>query len=107
MPDAPVGRPLRTGIRKKPVDWLGLEVDGFPGDASAGHDHHTLDKVVHLFSEEYYAEVETLLGVALPRPAFGENLSTRGLVDKDVRIGDLLSVGNALICVSHPRSGAG
>lgn len=93
--DAPDGRPLRTGIRKKPTDRLRLEVDGFPGDASAERDHHTRDKAVHLFSEEYYAEVETRLGVPLPRPTFGENLSTRGIVDKDVRVGDLLSVGNA------------
>jgi len=100
--DAPDGRPLRTGIRKKPTDRLRLEVDGFPGDASAERDHHTHDKAVHLFSEEYYAEVETRLGVPLPRPTFGENLSTRGIVDKDVRVGDLLSVGNALICVTQP-----
>src|SRR5215831_14431399 len=50
--DAPDGRPLRTGIRKKPTDRLRLEIDGFPGDASAERDHHTRDKAVHLFSEE-------------------------------------------------------
>jgi MOSC domain-containing protein YiiM len=96
------GRPLRTGIRKKPVGGLRLELDGFPGDASAERDHHTRDKAVHLFSDEYYSEIEARLAVGLPRPAFGENLTIRGLVDSDVRVGDLWQVGKALIRVTQP-----
>ena len=100
--DAPDGRPLRTGIRKKPADRVRLELDGLQGDASAERDHHTLDKAVHLFSDEYYTEVETRLGTVLPRPAFGENLTTRGLVDREVRVGDVLRTGNAVIRVTQP-----
>lgn len=100
--NAPDGRPLRTGIRKKPVDGPRLELEGFPGDASSERDHHTRDKAVHLFSDEYYPEVEARLGITLPRPAFGENLTTQGLLDDDVRVGDLLRIGPALIRVTQP-----
>jgi MOSC domain-containing protein YiiM len=93
---------LRTGIRKKLVERLHLDFKGFPGDESAERDHHTHDKAVHLFSDEYYADLEAHVDAALPRPAFGENLCTLGLVDNDVRVGDLLGVGNTLICVTQP-----
>jgi len=102
MFDMPDGRPLRTGIRKKPAERLRLELDGFPGDESAERDHHTRDKSVHLFSIEYYGSVERRLHTLLPRPAFGENLTTVGLTDRLVRVGDLLSVGDALISVTQP-----
>src|SRR5262249_363318 len=100
--DTPDGRPLRTGIRKKPAERLRLELDGFAGDESAERDHHTRDKAVHLFSTEYYGSVERYLHTLLPRPAFGENVTTVRFTDRVVRVGDLLSVGDALISVTQP-----
>lgn len=100
--DAPDGRPLQSAVRKRPVERLRLEISGFPGDASAERDHHTVDKALHLFSEEGYTDVESRLATILPRPAFGENLTTTGLRDQDVYVGDLLRVGDALICVTQP-----
>lgn len=37
-------------------------------------------------------------------PAFGENLSTKGLTEHDVYIGDIFRWGDALIQVTQPRS---
>lgn len=37
-------------------------------------------------------------------PAYGENLSTQGLTEKDVYIGDIFRWGDALIQVTQPRS---
>ena len=37
-------------------------------------------------------------------PAFGENLSTEGLTEKNVFIGDIYRWGDALIQVTQPRS---
>ncbi|WP_117076165.1 MOSC domain-containing protein, partial [Klebsiella pneumoniae] len=37
-------------------------------------------------------------------PAFGENLSTEGLTEKNVYIGDIFRWGEALIQVTQPRS---
>ncbi len=100
--DAPDGKPLRSAVRKRPVEQIRLQISGFPGDASAERDHHTRDKAVHLFSEEGYTDVESCLATTLPRPAFGENLTTTGLRDEDVYVGDVLSVGESLICVTQP-----
>jgi MOSC domain-containing protein YiiM len=99
---APDGRALRTGIRKQPVKSRRLELDGFLRDGCAEPDHRTRDKAVHLFSDEYYTIIEARVGSWLPRPAFGENISTTGIMDKDVCVGDLLSVGEAIICVTQP-----
>jgi MOSC domain-containing protein YiiM len=57
-----------------------------------------------LFALEHYPHFEALLGRRLERPAFGENLTTWGLVEDAVCIGDVLRVGTALCEVSLPRN---
>jgi MOSC domain-containing protein YiiM len=99
---APDGRPLTTGIRKSPLAKGLLESAGFRGDASAEPDHHTADKVVHVFADENYALVESRLGVTLPRPTFGENLTATGISEEQVYVGDHFQVGEAVICVTQP-----
>jgi MOSC domain-containing protein YiiM len=96
------GRPLTTGIRKLPIEDGFLEADGFRGDASATADHHTADKVVHLFADENYELVESRLGLPLPRPTFGENFTATNMREEDVYVGDHLQVGEAVICVTQP-----
>jgi MOSC domain-containing protein YiiM len=39
----------------------------------------------------------------LPWGAFGENFTTDGLLERDVRIGDGLRVGSAEFVVTQPR----
>ena len=99
---APDGRPMTTGIRKRPVAIGFLELRGFRDDASAEVDHHTENKAVHLFSDENYRLVEMRLGLSLPRPTFGENLTTTGMLEEDVYVGDRFRVGEAIICVTQP-----
>ena len=99
---APDGRPMTTGIRKRPVAIGLLGLSGFPGDASTEVDHHTEDKAVHLFSDENYRLVEMRLGLSLPRPTFGENLTTTGTPQDSVYVGDRFRVGRAVICVTQP-----
>src|SRR5437764_632443 len=92
---APDGRPMVTGIRKRPAATGFLGTKGFPDDASAEPAHHTQDKTVHLFSNENYRLLEARLGVVLPRPTFGENvlaireLSTEGKKRVEVMRGRL------------------
>jgi MOSC domain-containing protein YiiM len=93
---------MTTGIRKRPVVEGLLELGGFTGDASAEVDHHTEDKAVHLFSNENYQLVEMGLGLSLPRPAFGENLTTTGTLEEGVYVGDHFRIGKAIICVTQP-----
>lgn len=71
-------------------------------DASAEPDHHTADKAIHLFADEAYALVEARLGVALPRPAFGENLVATGIREEQVYVGDDFQVGEAVVRVTQP-----
>jgi MOSC domain-containing protein YiiM len=54
------------------------------------------------FADENYALVESRLGVALPRPTFGENLTATGISHEQVYIGDHFKVGEAVICVAQP-----
>ena len=99
---APDGRAMTTGIRKQPVTSGILETDGLPGDASAEPGHHTADRTVHLFADENYGPVEAQLGLTLPRPAFGENITATRIRDEEVCVGDCFEVGEAIICVTQP-----
>jgi len=96
------GQPMTSAIRKRPLAEAWLGPSGFTGDESAEAGHHTADRDVHVFAEENYAAVETLVGRALPRPAFGENLTATGLGDDDVHVGDCYAIGDAVICVTQP-----
>lgn len=79
-----------------------LEEEGFCGDASAERVHHTADKAIHLFADENYSLVEAQLGVALPRPTFGENLIAKGIREEHVYVGDDFQVGEAVVRVTQP-----
>jgi MOSC domain-containing protein YiiM len=99
---APDGRPLTSAIRKSPIANGFLTVEGFRGDASAEPVHHTADKAMHLFADENYSLVEARLGVALPRPTFGENLIATGIREEDVYVGEDFQVGETVVCVTQP-----
>lgn len=97
-----------SGIDKQPVSqrlWLGPE--GFAGDAQADRRHHGgPDKAVHHYAFEHYAYWSAAIGprAILARPgAFGENISTSGMTEADVCIGDVFRLGGALVQVSQAR----
>lgn len=108
-PVAPLGdQGLPSGIDKqathRPV-WLGS--DGFEGDAQGDRNHHGgPDKAVHHYPAQHYDLWRQELGplAVLDRPgAFGENLSTQGLDESSVAVGDIFRLGGALIEVSQGR----
>jgi MOSC domain-containing protein YiiM len=82
------------------VTRLGLE-----GDAQADHRvHGGPDKAVYAYPSEHYAFwARELPGTALPWGAFGENLTTEGLLEGDVRPGDRFLAGSAELQVTDPR----
>jgi len=86
---------------------LRLGRTGFAGDEQGDTRHHGgMDKAVHHYPGEHYAAWRDDLGpVALLRSpgAFGENISTLGLVEADVAIGDRFRLGTALVEVSQGR----
>jgi MOSC domain-containing protein YiiM len=61
-------------------------------------------KAVYLYPSEHYAFwQEQLPGMDLPWGAFGENLTTEGLAEAEVRIGDRMEIGTAEFEVTQSR----
>jgi MOSC domain-containing protein YiiM len=100
------GRRVRTSIWKTPVTGrvrvtrLNLQGDQ-QSDLSV---HGGPEKAVYAYPSEHYDYwARALPGMDLPWGAFGENFTTAGLLEEDVRIGDRLRVGSAEFVVTQPR----
>ena len=100
------GEVVRTGIFKSAVPGpVALRGHNLEGDAQADLSvHGGADKAVYGYPSEHYGYWCEWLGVdALPWGAFGENLTTEGLLETDVCIGDRFRIGSAELEVSQPR----
>lgn len=98
-----------SAIEKRMTEGaLQLNALGLQGDEQAETRFHGgPDRVLCHYPREHYAfwkhqypELESLF-VA---PAFGENISTQGMTEQNVYIGDLYQWGDAIIQVTQPRS---
>ncbi len=99
-------KPVRTGIFKQSVTGrVALHGDNLDGDRQADLTvHGGADKAVYGYPSEHYGFWCEWLGVdALPWGAFGENLTTEGMREPEVGIGDRFRVGSAELEVSQPR----
>lgn len=105
MPDD--GRP--TGIFKHPVEGpVQIGMEGLAGDAQADRRvHGGPEKAVHHFPLENHRR----LAMQFPEQAsgfvaggLGENISTEGLTEENVCIGDVYEVGSVRLQVSQPRA---
>lgn len=66
--------------------------------------HGGVDKAVYLYPSEHYSWWRTQLPDAdLPWGAFGENFSSEGILEDQVKVGDRLRVGSAEFMVTQPR----
>ena len=100
------GKPVTTGIWKEPVlgpvRLHGLNLDG---DRQADlRVHGGPDKAVYAYPSEFYElwsreRPELDLGPG----TFGENLTTEGLPDDGVSVGDRFRIGTAELVVTQPR----
>jgi len=96
-----------SGIRKLPaggrvaVGRLGLAGDS-QGDLTV---HGGLDQAVYCYSHDHYLWWEGRLRRSdLTHGAFGENLTVEGMVETEVKIGDIYRFGTAVLQVTQPRS---
>ncbi|MBM3096184.1 MOSC domain-containing protein [Ensifer sp. T173] len=101
-------RGTQSGIDKKPVAGaLHLSPTGFVGDHQGDLKRHGgIEKAVHHYPGDHYRLWRSEIGPAavLDHPgAFGENLSTSGLTEDDVAVGDRFRLGRALLEVSQGR----
>lgn len=97
-----------SAIAKVPVDgpravgWLGIA-----GDAQADLSvHGGPDKAIHHYPYDHYAYWQSALGTfpVLQGPgAFGENISTTGLIEGVACIGDQYRLGTALVEIAQGR----
>ncbi|MGE7370383.1 MOSC domain-containing protein [Neorhizobium sp. NPDC001467] len=99
---------VSSGIDKAPVAGpVELTVNGFVGDGQGDTVHHGgADKAVHHYASEHYHQWREIIGDkdVLRQPgAFGENLSTEGLTEFDVAVGDIFRIGSAILQVSQGR----
>ena len=99
------GKPLTTGIFKKPVSGpLFVAKLNFAGDGQADLVHHGgRDKAICAYPSEHFTEWEKRYHRPFSPGAFGENLTLKGLTEDEACIGDIFSVGTAVIQVSQPR----
>jgi len=97
-------RDVRTGIYKRPRSGpQRVDAKGFVGDTVVeARRGSTGDQAVSVYPLEHYAEFADALTDEAPG-AFGENLTTEGLLEEESRIGDVFRVGSATLQVSHPR----
>src|SRR6202035_4308911 len=100
------GEEVLTGIFKTPVDGrLRMCTLNFEGDRQADLSvHGGPNKAVYGYPSEHYAYwKKELPGVELPWGSFGENLTTSGLLESEVHIGDRFTIGAAEVVVTQPR----
>ncbi len=118
---------LQTAIDKKPVsERIFLSETGLVGDECADNKHHGgPERALHQYPVEHYAYWLDKYGQAVnsstpddsgngdaaettthdwSAPGMGENISSRGMLENNVCIGDQYQWGEAIIEVSQPRS---
>lgn len=99
---------VETAIDKSPIETsLTLSYEGLDGDQCAEQKHHGgPDRALHHYPIEHYAFWQKKYGSAQDwKPAgMGENLSTEGMTEDTVCVGDRFQWGEAVIEVSQPRS---
>lgn len=106
-PFGPRGQP--SAISKRPLEgpWR-ISERGLDGDSQGDTVHHGgPDKALHHYPREHYetwlAETPDLRATLASVPAFGENVSTLGLTEHTVCVGDVFRAGTALLQVSQGR----
>jgi len=100
------GREVMTGIYKEPVAGrVRVRRHNLEGDAQADlRVHGGEHKAVYAYPFEHYAPWEQALGRNGFVPGqFGENLTTTGLLETELYVGDVLRIGSAVLQVTHPR----
>ncbi len=100
------GELVRTSIWKAPVAGrVALRGTNLAGDEQSDlRVHGGAEKAVYVYPSEHYAFWRAELpGTELGFGQFGENLTSEGLLESEVSIGDRLRIGSAELQVTQPR----
>ncbi len=99
-------RTVHTGIFKEPVrDAVMIHTLNLAGDKQADLNvHGGLAKAVYGYPAEHYQYwKDELPKMTFSWGKFGENLTTEGLLESTLCVGDRLRVGSAVLVVTQPR----
>jgi MOSC domain-containing protein YiiM len=100
------GQTVTTGIFKEPVEGrVVLHALNLEGDRQADLTvHGGRSKAVYAYPAEHYGYwSHELPEMPLPWGMFGENLTTEGLCEDALNIGDRFRIGTAEVMVTEPR----
>ncbi|GAB3635754.1 MOSC domain-containing protein [Hymenobacter arcticus] len=100
------GKTVRTSIFKQPIAGpVAVLAEHLAGDGQADlRVHGGPDKAVYAYPQEHWDYWRQLLPAAQLVPgAFGENLTTRGMLETVVRVGDCFQLGTAVLMAVQPR----
>jgi MOSC domain-containing protein YiiM len=106
---APLGeKGARSAINKNKVSHtVLLGKNGLDNDHQADRKYHGgFDKAVHHYPADHYQYWQEVLDgehSSITTGLFGENITTLGLTEHNVYIGDIYKVGSALVQVSQAR----
>lgn len=100
------GKSVLTSIFKTPVNGsVPVRKHNLDGDRQSDLTvHGGRDKAVYGYASEHYAFWEHELGdTPLEWGRFGENLTTEGIDDAELSVGDVVQIGTAVLMVTQPR----
>lgn len=93
--------------QKHTVNQLTVQFDRIVGNSEADPKHHGgLDRVLHHFPREHYGQYRRwdLMSTFRDAPSMGENISTVGINESNIHIGDIVQIGDVTLQVTQPRS---
>ncbi|KMY54406.1 sulfurase [Bacillus sp. FJAT-27231] len=95
---------METGICKQTVEEAFLTKEGFRGDGVADLRYHGgPDRAVCVYPYEHYLRWEEEFANPLSPSTFGENITVTNMLEKDIYIGDIFRLGEAVIQVTQGR----
>jgi MOSC domain-containing protein YiiM len=100
------GRTVKTGIFKTPTNGrVRVRTLNLDGDRQADLSvHGGPDKAIYVYPSEHYDYWRSEFpNMELPWGMFGENLTTTGLLEGAVNVGDTFRIGSAVAMVTQPR----
>lgn len=100
------GEPVSTGIFKEPIaERVMMRTLNLDGDRQADLSvHGGPSKAVYVYPAEHYDFWKRELpDMDLPWGMFGENFTTTGLLETEIKIGDKFRIATAEVMVTQPR----
>ncbi|MFC4401532.1 MOSC domain-containing protein [Gracilibacillus xinjiangensis] len=96
---------VHTGFVKQPTtEVCYLTKTGFFEDGQADlKNHGGEEKALLMYAEDHYTYWEGLYGQNFTYPSFGENITIKGLTERELYIGDIFKLGGSIIQVAQPR----